>query len=109
MLESKHDEMKAFEERLGSWVPSLGNVDRERMLFEAGRASGLQSTPWAAGSQLWRLATAATLLLSVGLGLAWQHERGRNQALEQAVLVQHAATRRSTQNRGRTRATARDA
>jgi hypothetical protein len=88
MLEPDQDEMKALEERLGSWVPSLGNVDRERMLFEAGRASSLGSTRIENGSRFWKLSTAAAVLLAAALAFAWKQERGRIQALEQVILAQ---------------------
>ena len=84
MSHSDQDAMRAFEERLRSWVPSPGGLDRDRMLFEAGRAEAEGPIRGRISSGFWRLATAAAVLLASGLGWAWQNERSQRRALELA-------------------------
>ncbi len=74
MFNPDQDQLSSLEERLRLWVPSAGGLDRERMLFEAGRADGR--------ARLWKLATAASILLASGLGVGWIHERGQRRAPE---------------------------
>ena len=88
MLGPDQEEMKALEERLGSWVPSAGSLDRERMLFLAGRASSLDARRFVNRSRVWRLSTAAAILLAALMGLAWQHDRQRIRSLEEIILAQ---------------------
>jgi hypothetical protein len=76
------DPLSSLEERLRSWVPSPGGLDRDRMLFEAGRAEVLGPIPAGNSARLWKYATAAALLLASGLGMAWQIERSQRRALE---------------------------
>jgi hypothetical protein len=85
MFNPDQDRLSAFEERLRSWQPSPGGLDRDRMLFEAGRAEAQGSTRTGASPRLWRFATAAAVLLTSGLGWAWQNERSQRRALELTV------------------------
>ena len=71
------DNLKALEHRLATWRPAIGGLDRDRMLYEAGKAQVTEGHV-----RFWRLATAALLFVTVGLGglLAYQtslleHER----------------------------------
>lgn len=49
--EERIDELKAFEAALASLVPRADRLDRDRLMFEAGRAAGVVgSGQWAAGS-----------------------------------------------------------
>jgi hypothetical protein len=85
MSNRNEDSIRAIEERLRSWVPSAGGLDRDRMLFEAGRAEVQGPVRDNVGSWLWRFATAASLLLASSLGWAWQNERSQRRALELTV------------------------
>ena len=83
MFNPDQDPVSSLEERLRSWVPSAGGLDRDRMLFEAGRAAAQRPIASAGTStRLWKLATAAAVLLASGLGLAWHNERSQRRALE---------------------------
>jgi hypothetical protein len=72
-------DLTALEHRLSAWRPAAGALDRDRMLYDAGRA--------AAGARPWRLATAALLLATLGLGGLLIHER-RELARERSLLAQ---------------------
>jgi hypothetical protein len=60
-------DLTALERRLAAWRPAAGALDRDRMLYDAGRA--------AAGARPWRPATAALLLATTGLGGLLVRER----------------------------------
>jgi hypothetical protein len=95
------DNINALEHRLTAWRPALGALDRDRMLYEAG---------WSAARadghiQAWRLATAALLLLLIGLsglharqssllareGALLARERSKRTALETTLAAQTLA------------------
>ena len=58
------NDLTDLERRLAAWRPAPGSLDRDRMLFEAGRA-GVQIVD---RTRFWRLATAASTLVAVTLG-----------------------------------------
>jgi hypothetical protein len=60
-------DLSSLERRLAAWRPAAGALDRDRMLYDAGRA--------AAGARTWRLAAAALLLAAVSLGGLLVNER----------------------------------
>jgi hypothetical protein len=75
-IPDREPELTALERRLAAWRPATGALDRDRMLYDAGRA--------AAGARPWRLATAALMLVSLGLGGLLVQQRsllGRERAL----------------------------
>ncbi|WP_422924539.1 hypothetical protein [Singulisphaera sp. PoT] len=83
--------MNDLERPLLGLQPVAGTLDRERMLFEAGRAS-------ARGEGLQRLLLAASALLLVGvIGLAglFVNERSRRQALEIGLTARDREQERS--------------
>ncbi len=82
MFNPDEDQLSSLEERLRSWVPSACGLDRDRMLFEAGRAEVLAAMPAATWANLWKFATAAAVLLASGLGMAWHNEWSQRRALE---------------------------
>jgi hypothetical protein len=100
-IPDREPDLRALERRLAGWKPSAGALDRDRMLYDAGRA--------AAGIHRWRLAAAALLLVSLGLGgLAMRqrvlidrdrvllaHERAQRLELETALAAWTAAPRPS--------------
>jgi hypothetical protein len=71
-------DLTALERRLAAWRPAAGVLDRERMLYDAGRAS--------VGIRPWRLATAALLLVSLGSSGLLLHQRSLL-ARERALLA----------------------
>jgi hypothetical protein len=99
----REGDLTALEQRLASWQPAAGTLDRDRMLYDAGRAAG------DARARYWRLATAALLLVSLGLGgltmqqRSWlgrerarlTHEQGRRLELETALAALSDASRAS--------------
>jgi hypothetical protein len=58
------EHVKALERRLAAWRPASGALDRDRMLYDAGRSAATGDSH----AQIWRGATAALLLLATGLG-----------------------------------------
>jgi hypothetical protein len=82
MFNPDQDHLSSLEERLRSWVPSPGGLDRDRLLFEAGRAEVQGPVQAGTSARLWKYATAAAVLLAAGLGMAWHHERSQRRALE---------------------------
>ena len=82
MFNPDQDHLSSLEERLRSWVPSPGGLDRDRMLFEAGRAEVQGPIQAGTSARLWKYATAAAVLLASGLGMAWHNERSQRRALE---------------------------
>ena len=77
------DGLKKIERQIQSWGPAGCGIDRDRLIYEAGRAS-LNVGP---RPVLWRLATAASLLLAVGLGWAWIKERDQRQSVERELAA----------------------
>ncbi len=67
-----------LERRMGRWRPASGSLDRDRMLFDAGRASA-RGESW--GRLVGALA-ACLALVALGLGGLLVRERGYRHALE---------------------------
>jgi len=82
MFNPDEDHFSSLEERLRSWVPSAGRLDRDRMLFEAGRAEVQGPIQAGTRANLWKFATAAAVLLASGLGMVWHNERSQRRVLE---------------------------
>ncbi len=70
-----------LERRMGRWRPASGSLDRDRMLFDAGRASA-RGESW--GRLVGALA-ACLALVALGLGGLLVRERGYRQGLEVAL------------------------
>lgn len=89
---SRHsdDAMNALGQRLRGWQPASAGLDRDRLLYDAGRAAAQAERTLGR----WHLSTAALTLLALGLGMAWVRERGANHALGKA-LAQAEAARKS--------------
>jgi hypothetical protein len=84
----KHDpdrenDLTALERRLAAWRPAAGAVDRDRMLFDAGRAAARAEDR----VRVWRLATAASIIVIATLGGLLAHERSQRPALEPSAAV----------------------
>ncbi len=88
MFNPDEDHLSPLEERLRSWVPSAGGLDRDRMLFEAGRAAVQGPSRAGTSGRLWKYATAASVLLALGLRIAWHNERSQRRALELTIARQ---------------------
>jgi hypothetical protein len=85
--EDRTEPLSDLEHRLRAWQPSSGGLDRDRMLFEAGRAAAGRTVP--GGSvRLWKLATAAAVLAALGLGQGWRTERLHRQAVELSLAAE---------------------
>jgi hypothetical protein len=70
------EELNALAARLQTWRPSAGGLDRDRLIFESGRAAGLAEARAMDRGRLWPMATAASLLLAVGFYMARGPEKG---------------------------------
>jgi hypothetical protein len=81
-------ELSALEQRLAAWRPSPGALDRDRMLYDAGRAAARAENRL----QSWRLATAALLVISIGLGGLLVYQRSLR-LLDRDLLAQEQARR----------------
>lgn len=74
-------DLSALEQRLAAWQPAEGALDRDRMLYEAGRAAA------ASRVRPWQIGTAAMLFALAGL-LAVEHSQ---LVRERALLAQERA------------------
>ena len=64
------DELNALADRLRGWRPSVGGLDRDRLIFESGRAAGLAEARATFRRRIWPLAMAASMLVAVGWAVA---------------------------------------
>jgi hypothetical protein len=81
--EMPRDDLTRIERQLSALRPAGGGIDRDRMLFEAGRASA-RAEGWA---RAWTFAAAASALVAVSLGVGLARERSRTLDLERALIV----------------------
>jgi hypothetical protein len=79
------EDMSALERRIGRWRPAAGVVDRDRVMFEAGRAAAHVGS-W---GRLGFASAACLALVASGLVGLLVRERGHRRALE-AVLAARA-------------------
>jgi hypothetical protein len=77
------DELNEIERRLTLLRPSSGGLDRDRMLFEAGRASARAETR----GRAWAVAVAASMVVAIGLGVGLVRERSLRHDLERALAT----------------------
>ena len=87
------ENLNALADRLRGWQPSSGGLDRDRLIFEAGRAAGLAEARTVYRKRFWpmAMATAASLLLAVGLFLTREAEpSGRQERNEMAKISQQS-------------------
>lgn len=75
------DDLNRIEDRLRGWVPAASGLDRDRLMFAAGRASARPSGRYAA----WPMAAAAALVVALGTG--WWHEHGLRAAGERQIAA----------------------
>jgi hypothetical protein len=76
-----------FERRLASWLPAASALDRDRMLFEAGRAAARAESR----GGVWPSAAVGLVALLAGLGGVLARERAQRQALEAALAARPPA------------------
>ena len=81
------DDLTDPERQLAALRPTARGLDRDRMLFEAGRASARAGDR----ARVWALSAAASALVVVGLGVALARERSRTLGLERALIVAQEA------------------
>jgi hypothetical protein len=86
------DDLKALEHRLAAWRPSAVGLDRDRMLYDSGRAS----VRGEGQIRSWRMATAALLLLTVAMGGLLLHQRSLL-VRERALLALERSQRHATE------------
>src|SRR5262245_19709974 len=67
--DSLAEDLKSIEAALGGLTPAFSSIDRERLIYAAGRASVKQSSRIARFG--WPLATATMALISVTFGRLW--------------------------------------
>ena len=78
------NDLTPLERRLTAWQPAAGGLNRDHVLYSAGRASALAE----ARARLWKLATAASLLAAATLGTLLARERSQRTALEGPTTIQ---------------------
>ena len=78
-MSEERRELGPIEEALASLRPAVGGLDRDRLMWEAGRAS--RRTPL-----VWPLATAAVALVAVALA-AWPRQAPEARVVERIVYV----------------------
>jgi hypothetical protein len=82
-------ELTDLEQRLSHWRPASEGLDRDRMLFEAGRAaSRAEVRAWIGFAS-----SAALALVTAGLGVLLVGERAHRQALEARIVQQENAAK----------------
>jgi hypothetical protein len=79
------NDMTEFERRLAAWRPAGGTLNRDRMLYSAGRAAAQAEGQ----NRFWRLATAALVLMSTALAGLLARERSQRFALEKTLVIGH--------------------
>jgi hypothetical protein len=82
------NDLRALEHRLAAWRPAPGALDRDRMLYDAGRSAARAESR----IHSWRLATVALLLLFVGSGVLLLRQR-HLLAREQTLLARERSQR----------------
>jgi hypothetical protein len=65
------DSLNEVAQRLSSWLPAIGNLDTERLLFAAGRAS----VEARRARYIWPTVSACLALLALFFGVWWSSER----------------------------------
>ncbi|MEX2091780.1 MAG: hypothetical protein WD971_03835 [Pirellulales bacterium] len=87
-------ELAALERQLTGLTPMAPSIDRDRLMYSAGRASvGRAAGPSWAGSKLWPTATALATAASVVLAtmLVWQRDKERVAAAPPAAEMDDVA------------------
>ncbi len=85
--ETKDPELQSFETALTSLHPTPSSVDRDRIMFAAGRKSGRTGGHRRRGSRLWPLATIATGIVAFACGMAI-HPSPETQIVQRTVYVE---------------------
>jgi len=83
-------ELQSLAAGLAALVPTAPGIDRDRLMYEAGRAAVVLPTRSRHSAWLWPLSTAALALLSAGLSALLFSGSG---VREQIVYVERAAAR----------------
>jgi hypothetical protein len=86
-MNAPENDPTGFERRLAAWLPAPTALDRDRMLFDAGRASARAE----ARGRVWTSAAVVLTLLLVGMGTLFARERSRCLALQTMLAARPAA------------------
>jgi hypothetical protein len=86
------DELNEIERRLTLLRPASGGLDRDRMLFEAGRASARAENR----ERVWAGAVAASIVVALVLGVGLVRERTLRLGLERALATRTPEARPSS-------------
>lgn len=82
-MNAGEDQPTELEQRLAAWLPIAPALDRDQMLFEAGRASARAE----ARSRAWPCTALGLAILLVGLGGLFARERSQRLALENTLAA----------------------
>ena len=85
--ETKDPELQAFETALTSLRPTPSAIDRDRIMFAAGRRSGRTGSHRRHGSRLWPLATIATGIVAFACGMV-THSSPEPRIVQRTVYVE---------------------
>jgi hypothetical protein len=79
--ERLNDELAAIEAALCSLTPAASGIDRDRLMFLAGKTAGNRGTRRRLAATFWPLATAASLVVAATFGVLWaaDHSSGLGQ------------------------------
>jgi hypothetical protein len=84
-----NDELAGIEAALGSLTPRASSVERDRLMFMAGRASAERTAPLRRRrltTWLWPCVTAASVLVAVSFGTLWA-ANDHSTVVQQVVYV----------------------
>jgi hypothetical protein len=89
--ERLNDELAAIEAALCSLTPGASGIDRDRLMFLAGRSSTKRRSPRRRfATVFWPTATAASLLTAAVFGILWS-AANRSQRVERIAVISDAA------------------
>ena len=81
------ENLKNFAERLVGWQPTAGNLDRDRLLYEAGREAGLAEARAMFRRRFWPMTAVAASLLALSVGLLITRAPDREQPTSRVDVV----------------------
>lgn len=90
------ENLKGLAERLSGWQPSAGNLDRDRLLYEAGREAGLAEARAIFRRRFWPMSAIAASLLILSLGLIATRSPDRKQPVKHVEMVKAPVADRTT-------------
>ena len=88
-------ELNEVAARLQLWTPRAVGLNRDRLLFSAGRAAAASDSQ--ASHALQRIATLGLLVASLALGGLWLRERGQGESLRLALIEARQSSQRTVE------------